>query len=60
MPGQPGARSARNTETRKKKKAHAVPRAKVTRIQGNTAGVRKALKRMAAKARNARAAIAAV
>lgn len=57
MASQPGARSARNTETRKKKKAHAVPRAKVTRIQGNTAGVRKRLKKMAGKARAAQASV---
>ena len=46
------ARSLRNAETRKKKRAHAIPRAKVTRIQGNTAGVRKRLKKLAAKSQN--------
>ena len=55
MAGQPGARSARNTETRRKKAAHKVPRAKVTRIQGNTAAVRKRLKKMSGKALQAKA-----
>ena len=51
------SRSLRNIETRKKKAGHAIPRAKVTRVQGNTAGVRKRLKKMAgiARARNAAA-----
>jgi hypothetical protein len=49
-------RSLRNVETHKKKKRRAIPRAKVTRIQGNTAGVRKRLKRLAGKARVAKAA----
>lgn len=49
------ARSDRNIETRKKKARRAIPRAKVTRIQGNTAGVRKRLKKMAGKARAATA-----
>lgn len=56
MPGRPGARSLRNTETRRKKRAHAIVRAKVGRIQGNTAAVRKRLKKMAGKARQAMAA----
>lgn len=47
------ARSARNIETRKKKARRAAPRAKVTRIQGNTAGVRKRLKKLAGKSRAA-------
>jgi hypothetical protein len=46
-----GARSDRNIETRKKKARRAIPRAKVTRIQGNTAGVRKRLKKAAGIAR---------
>lgn len=50
-----GERSLRNAETRKKKAAHAIPRKKVTRIQGNTPGVRKRLKKLAGKARNAAA-----
>jgi hypothetical protein len=50
-----GSRSLRNIETRKKKARRAIPRAKVTRIQGNTASVRKRLKKMAGKARAARA-----
>lgn len=46
------SRSLRNTETRKKKARRAIPRAKVSRVQGNTAGVRKRLKKMAAKKRS--------
>jgi hypothetical protein len=48
-------RSLRNIETRKKKARRALPRAKVTRIQGNTSGVRKRLKKLAGKARAAKA-----
>jgi hypothetical protein len=44
-------RSLRNVETQKKKRRHAIPRAKVTRIQGNTAGVRTRLKKQAGIAR---------
>lgn len=50
-----GARSKRNIETRKKKARRVIPRAKVTRIQGNTAAVRKRLKKMAGAARTAKA-----
>ena len=49
------ARSPRNIETRKKKARRVIPRAKVTRIQGNTAGARKRLKKMAGIARAAKA-----
>ena len=42
-----------NIETRKKKARRVIPRAKVTRIQGNTAAVRKRLKKAAGKARAA-------
>lgn len=49
-------RSLRNVETQKKKARRAIPRAKVTRIQGNTAAVRKRLKKLAGKARVAKAA----
>lgn len=49
------ARSLRNIETRKKKARRVIPRAEVTRIQGNTAGVRKRLKKLAAKRRTAQA-----
>ncbi|MFV0367310.1 MAG: hypothetical protein ACK5KM_02505 [Hyphomicrobiaceae bacterium] len=49
------ARTARAVETRKKKARRAIPRAKVTRVQGNTAGVRRQLKKIAAKAQEARA-----
>jgi hypothetical protein len=50
------ARAPRNIETRKKKARRAIPRAKVTRIQGNTAGVRKRLKKLSGTARAAKAA----
>lgn len=46
------ARSDRNVETRKKKARRVIPRAKVTRIQGNTPGARKRLKKLAAKRQN--------
>jgi hypothetical protein len=46
-----GARSERNIETRKKKARRAIPRAKTTRNQGNTAGARKRLKKAAGIAR---------
>lgn len=55
MPAERGARSPRNIETRKKKAAHAIPRAKVTRNQGNTAAARKRLKKMSGIARQAKA-----
>jgi hypothetical protein len=53
------ARTARAVETRKKKSRRAIPRAKVTRVQGNTAGARKRLKKVAAKAQEAKAKAAA-
>jgi hypothetical protein len=49
------ARHHRKIEIQKKKARRAIPRAKVTRIQGNTAGVRKRLKKLAGKARAAKA-----
>jgi hypothetical protein len=49
-------RSARNIEKQKKKKRRAIPRAKATRIQGNTLGARRQLKKAAGKARAAKAA----
>jgi hypothetical protein len=49
-------RSLRSVETQKKKRRRAIKRAKVTRIQGNTAGVRRRLKRLAGSARVAKAA----
>jgi hypothetical protein len=49
------ARSARNVEKQKKKYRRAIPRKKVTRIQGNTLGARRRLKKMAGKARAAKA-----
>jgi hypothetical protein len=49
-------RSLRNVETQKKKARRAIPRAKVTRNQGNTAGVRKQLKKRAGIARVTKAA----
>ena len=48
-------RSARNVEKQKKKARRVIPRKKVTRIQGNTLGVRRRLKKMAGKARAAKA-----
>lgn len=53
------ARSARNVEKQKKKKRRVIPRAKVTRIQGNTLGARRRLKKMAGKARAAKAKVGA-
>lgn len=55
---QKAARSDRNVETRKKKARRAIPRAKVTRIQGNTAAARKRLKKMSGINRAAKAASA--
>lgn len=49
------ARSLRNTLARKKQASRKIARPKVTRIQGNTAGVRKRLKKEAGKARSASA-----
>ncbi len=49
------ARHHRKIEIQKKKARRAIPRAKVTRIQGNTAGARKRLKKLAGKARAAKA-----
>ena len=46
--------SLKNVQKQKKKARRAIPRAKVTRIQGNTAGVRKRLKKAAGKARSAK------
>ena len=48
-------RSPRAIETQKKKARRTIPRAKVTRIQGNTAAVRRRLKKQAGKARVAKA-----
>jgi hypothetical protein len=48
-------RSARNVEKQKKKARRALPRKKLARIQGNTLGVRRRLKKMAGKARAAKA-----
>ncbi len=45
------ALSDRNVEKQKKKRRRAIPRAKVSRIQGNTAGVRKRLKKQAGLSR---------
>ncbi len=46
-------RSARNVEKQKKKNRRALPRKKLTRIQGNTMGVRRRLKKMSGQARAA-------
>ena len=48
-PKAPGARSARNVETQKKKAACAAPRKKATRSTGNTLAARSRLKKMAGK-----------
>jgi hypothetical protein len=48
-------RSARNVEKQKKKARRALPRAKVTRISGNTLAARRRLKKLAGKARAKRA-----
>jgi hypothetical protein len=50
--------SARNIEKQKKKRRRAIPRAKVNRIQGNTLGARRRLKKLAGKARANKAATA--
>ncbi len=50
------ARTARKVEIQKKKARRAIPRPKLSRPQGNTSAVRKLLKRMAGKARSAKAA----
>jgi hypothetical protein len=52
-------RSQRNVEKQKKKKRRALPRAKDSRIQGNTLGARQRLKKLAGKARARKAAVAA-
>lgn len=57
MASKPGARSARNIETRKKKARRAIPQAKATRSRGATTGARKRLKKVAAKTQNRRAAV---
>jgi hypothetical protein len=44
-------RSARNVEKQKKKNRRALPRKKLSRIQGNTLGVRRRLKKLAGKTR---------
>jgi hypothetical protein len=44
-------RSARNVEKQKKKARRAAPRKKLTRIQGNTLGARRRLKKLAGRAR---------
>jgi hypothetical protein len=48
-------RSERNIEKQKKKARRKAPRAKVSRIMGNTLGARRRLKKMAGKARAAKA-----
>jgi hypothetical protein len=47
MKSKTSVRSPRNIETRKKKARRVIPRSKVTRNQGNTAGARKRLKKQA-------------
>ncbi len=48
--------SLKNIQKQKKKARRAIPRAKVTRVQGNTLAVRRRLKKSAGKARAAKAA----
>lgn len=59
MAADKAARSPRNIETRKKKASRIIPRAKVTRIQGNTPAARKRLKKLSGIARSAKAKAAA-
>ncbi len=49
------ARAPRKVETQKKKARRAIPRDKLNRNQGNTAAVRKRLKKMSGKVRGAKA-----
>lgn len=51
-------RTARKVEIQKKKARRAIPRAAVSRNQGNTAAVRKRLKKASGKARASKAAAA--
>ena len=46
--------SLKNIQKLKKKARRKIPRAPVSRVQGNTAGVRRRLKKMAGKARAAK------
>lgn len=46
--------SLKNIQKQKKKARRAIPRSPVSRIQGNTAAVRKRLKKLAGKARAAK------
>ncbi len=48
------ARHHRKVEIQKKKARRTIPRAKVTRVQGNTPAVRRRLKKAAGKARAAK------
>jgi len=48
-------RTHRHVETQKKKRRRAIPRAKLTRNQGNTAAARKRLKKEAGLERAAKA-----
>ena len=47
--------SLKNVQKQKRKASRVIPRGPVTRIQGNTAAVRKRLKKNAGKARGAAA-----
>ena len=46
--------SLKNVQKQKKKARRTIPRKPVTRIQGNTAGVRRRLKKLSGKARAAK------
>lgn len=48
--------SIKNVQKQKKKAKRTIPRSPVSRIQGNTAGVRTRLKKQAGKARTAKSA----
>lgn len=50
--------SLKNIQKQKKKAKRKIPRSPVSRIQGNTAAVRKRLKKLAGKALNAKKAAA--
>ena len=47
--------SLKNIQKQKKKARRVIPRAKVTRNQGNTTAVRRSLKKLSGKARSAKA-----
>jgi hypothetical protein len=56
-PSSMSKKSAKNVQKQKKKMRRAIPRTAQTRIQGNTAGVRRRLKKLAGQARAEKAAL---